>query len=120
MTTATSPPGETVMTKRRRHYWEHGWVVIPDVFSRNEVANIAALASAIGAAQLRVSPPKPLTVDHSRDGAIAARKLDWAYRLDPRFRSFILDSRLGATLDALAGRPVYLVRDQIFLKPARF
>jgi phytanoyl-CoA hydroxylase len=103
-----------------RHYWELGWVIVASVFSTSEVESIACLADRIGQAELSDDPTSRVTVDRSPTGRLAPRKIDWAFPKHPAFRSFVLDERLREILTSIIGRPVYLVRDQVFLKPAVF
>jgi phytanoyl-CoA hydroxylase len=103
-----------------QHYWEHGWVVVPEVFSLAEVGRIAAIADQVGQMELSDNPATPVTVDTSPVGRLFPRKIDWAFPKHEAFRSFVLDERLQQVITSIIGRRTYLVRDQIFLKPARF
>jgi ectoine hydroxylase-related dioxygenase (phytanoyl-CoA dioxygenase family) len=103
-----------------RHYRDHGWVVVPGVFSRGQVARVAEIASQVGLAELASIPATPMTADASSDGALAPRKVDWAFPKHAEFRTLILDSGLQALISEFIGQPGYLVRDQVFLKPPRF
>ncbi|WP_051028832.1 MULTISPECIES: phytanoyl-CoA dioxygenase family protein [Nocardia] len=101
------------------HYWEHGWVVIPDVYTRAETTAIAELAEELAWREYQTSDQHtPLVVD-TADGITEPRKLDWAFPKHPAFRTFVLDHRLTGLVAALLGQPGYLLRDQVFLKPAR-
>ena len=60
-----------------------------------------------------------MTVDASPTGRLFPRKVDWAFPKHEAFRSFILDQRLADVINSIIGQRTYLVRDQIFLKPAR-
>lgn len=102
------------------HYWEHGWVVVPGVFSRDRVARVAGIASQVGHAELGSDPATPMTADVSPGGALAPRKIDWAFPKHPEFRALVLDNCLQELITGLIGQAGYLVRDQVFLKPPRF
>jgi ectoine hydroxylase-related dioxygenase (phytanoyl-CoA dioxygenase family) len=99
-------------------YWENGWVLVPDVFTRDEVQSVAALAVAVGEQELRDKPHLPVNVDASADGAPQPRKVDWAYLKHRAFRHFVTDPRLVMIAQQLLGGRAFLLRDQIFLKPS--
>lgn len=102
------------------HYWTHGWAVVPNVFDATETAAIADLAEQLAWQEHRVATGThlPVTVD-SADGLSKPRKLDWAFPKHADFQAFVLDERLTTLVAAILGRPGYLLRDQVFLKPAR-
>jgi phytanoyl-CoA hydroxylase len=102
------------------HYWEHGWVIVPEVFSRTWVARIAEIADQVSQMELSGNPATPMTADACPAGQVAPRKIDWAFPKHAEFRAFVLDGHLQSLISELIGHPAYLVRDQIFLKPARF
>ena len=56
------------------HYREHGWVVVPEVFSRARVARIAEIAGQVSQLELSSNPATPMTTDASPAGQLAPRK----------------------------------------------
>jgi len=99
------------------HYWEHGWVVVPGVFSRAQVQRVADIADQLGRSELADGPVTPMSADMSSDGQFAPRKIDWAFPKHPEFRSLVLNPDLQELITGIIGQPGYLVRDQVFLKP---
>lgn len=108
----------TVTDKHIQHYWELGWVVVEGVYTPDETARIAEIAEDVGRREMSTQAATPVTVDTGDDGRAAPRKVDWAFPKHPAFREFVLDERLRAVVEAVLRHPPYLVRDQIFLKPA--
>lgn len=104
----------------RRHFREHGWVAVPDVYGSDEVDAVARLAADISSAELARAPEPSYTVDASGDGRLAPRKIDWPFLKHEQFRRFVLDPRLRRLVEALLGPDPCLVRDQLFMKPPRF
>lgn len=104
----------------RRHFREHGWVAVPDVYEPGEVDAVARLAAEISWTELARSPEPSYTVDASGDGRLAPRKIDWPYLKHEQFRRFVLDPRLRRLVEALLGPDPCLLRDQLFMKPPRF
>jgi len=102
------------------HYREHGWVVVPEVFSCARVARVAEIAAQVSQTELAGNPATPMTADASPAGQLAPRKIDWAFPKHAEFRAFVLDGQLQSLISELIGHTAYLVRDQVFLKPARF
>ena len=101
------------------HYWTKGWVVVPDVFSHDEMERMAELSMAAGKSQL--DSDNAMAVDQSVDGnAKAPRKIDQPFLKEPRFRDYVLDQQLRGLVEALIGRRPLLFADQIFMKPPHF
>jgi ectoine hydroxylase-related dioxygenase (phytanoyl-CoA dioxygenase family) len=102
-----------------KQYRQKGWVVVHDVFSRDEAERIAALALQISQEEVKQAKG-PYQVDHSADGKVAPRKIDHPFHKSAEFRAFVTDSRLVAVLRELMGVEPLLCTDQIFMKPPRF
>ncbi|MGL5825721.1 MAG: phytanoyl-CoA dioxygenase family protein [Nocardioides sp.] len=100
------------------HYWTHGWVVVEGVYTADETTRIARIAEELGWREMAAQTACPVTVDTGGDGQAAPRKIDWAFPKHPAFRQLVLDERLRVVVAAVLRHTPYLVRDQIFLKPA--
>ncbi|CAN5833527.1 hypothetical protein BH10CHL1_BH10CHL1_14350 [soil metagenome] len=101
------------------HYWEKGWAVADDVFTKAEVEKIAHLALQISQAELTKAGDR-YVADASADGELAPRKIDRPFWKQADFQAFILDQRLVEMLSTLLGASPLLATDQIFMKPPRF
>ncbi|MBV7336236.1 phytanoyl-CoA dioxygenase family protein [Chloroflexi bacterium TSY] len=101
------------------HYWEKGWVVVEDVFRRDEADKIAELALAISQQELEDADDR-YVVDASSDGEVAPRKINQPFLKHPDFQTFIMDERLLQLLTAFLGNQPLLATDQIFMKPPHF
>ncbi|WP_157172509.1 phytanoyl-CoA dioxygenase family protein [Nocardia pneumoniae] len=93
-------------------------MVVDDVFTREETRTIADLAEELAWQEYYAADRhNPVTVD-SANGVDRPRKLDWAFPKHPAFQRFVLDERVTTLVAAFLGRTGYLLRDQVFLKPA--
>ena len=102
------------------HYWQKGWVVVEQVFEREEAEQIAQVALSISQAELDAGESS-YAVDRSDDGQIAPRKIDRPFFKHPALQAFALDQRLNGLLTGLLdGKKPLLATDQIFMKPPRF
>ena len=106
-------------TNTYRHYWDRGWAVVPDVFSRDDVASVSRLAMAVAIAELSDAEVDSADVDVDVTGARAPRKVMEPFLKEDAFGRFALSAGLRTLLEAIVGKPVLLVSDQIFLKPPR-
>ncbi|MEM7032384.1 MAG: phytanoyl-CoA dioxygenase family protein [Chloroflexota bacterium] len=105
------------------HYWQHGWVVVENVFTPEEAEAAAQKALSICLAELAVEDEGQIShkIDRAEDGAVAPRKLDQPFLKDDVFQALALDSRLTTLLCSfLDGRKPLLARDQILMKPPQF
>ena len=102
-----------------KQYREKGWVVINDVFSRDEAEKVAELALQVSQEELK-QVKGSYQADHSADGKMAPRKIDHPYNKSEKFRAFVMNPRLVALLRELMGVDPLLCTDQIFMKPPRF
>jgi phytanoyl-CoA hydroxylase len=108
-------------------YWEKGWVVVESVFNPQEVEHIAAVATALGQEELRAAATGKdvglhgalYTMDKSKEGSSAPRKIDYPFEKNEHFKNLLLSERLVGIIGKLIGGIPLLVRDQIFLKPPR-
>lgn len=101
------------------HYWAKGWVVVEDVFPKEEAERIAQLALRISQEELTNAGDR-YVADASADGQLAPRKIDRPFWKHADFQAFILDQRLVTLLMTLLGAAPLLATDQIFMKPPRF
>lgn len=101
------------------HYWEKGWAVVENVFTRDEAERIAQIALELSQQELANANDR-YVVDASADGEVAPRKIDRPFGKEAAFRAFVLDQRLIQWLTELLGVPPLLATDQIFMKPPRF
>jgi ectoine hydroxylase-related dioxygenase (phytanoyl-CoA dioxygenase family) len=101
------------------HYWDKGWVVIENVFSRDACDELAAFATSIAKKQTADADPANV-VDRTDAGDALPRKINHPFLLDKRFRDFVLDTRLVDTISGLIGQTPLICTDQIFMKPPRF
>jgi ectoine hydroxylase-related dioxygenase (phytanoyl-CoA dioxygenase family) len=106
-------------TTIRRLYWEHGWVAVEAVFSRDDVAPIRDLAIEIAESELAMTAAPSSTTDVAADGSLRPRKIDWPFLKHQDFRRFALDDRLVSLVEDVLGVRPFLIRDQIFMKPPR-
>lgn len=100
------------------HYWTNGWVVVEGVYPADVTTRVAGIAEELGWREMAAHTATPVTVDTGGDGQEAPRKVDWAFPKHAAFQDFVLDERLRAVVAVILRHPPYLVRDQIFLKPA--
>jgi len=108
-----------ISQERYDQYWRNGWLVVEEVFTREEAEAIAQLALTVSQAELATATAGYLA-DRADDGQLAPRKIDRPFRKEAAFRRFILDARLQSLIEQLLGAPPLLVTDQIFMKPPRF
>jgi ectoine hydroxylase-related dioxygenase (phytanoyl-CoA dioxygenase family) len=101
------------------HYRTKGWVVVNEVFSRDEAEKIAELALQISTEELKDAKGS-YQADKAADGKTAPRKIDHPYHKSEAFRAFATNPRLVALLRELMGVEPLLCTDQIFMKPPRF
>lgn len=100
-------------------YWRNGWLVVEEVYTREQADEIAALALAVSQAELAAAPAGYLA-DQTDDGQRAPRKINQPFQKHEAFREFILAAQLQSLIEQLLGAPPLLVVDQIFMKPPRF
>ncbi len=100
-------------------YWERGWVVVNDVFTHDEVAAVKRLAMDVARAELEGKEGDDADVDLDAQGNRMPRKVMTPFLKDPVFGRFALSRKLRSLLRAIVGAPVFMVSDQIFLKPPR-
>ncbi|WP_051028831.1 MULTISPECIES: phytanoyl-CoA dioxygenase family protein [Nocardia] len=102
------------------HVGDHGYAIVPAVFTPAEAARIAEIAMTVSTHEMRHSRDG-FTVDRSADGtAEAPRKIDYPFQKHAEFRAFVLDPRLTELAAAVLGGPAHLMRDQLFCKPPGF
>lgn len=101
-------------------YRDRGWAIVEGVFSAAEVDRVVAVAMQVSRAELLARPDDASTVDTGDDGDLSPRKVDYPFLKHAEFRRFTLDSRLLSLVSAFLGRPGYLIRDSLFMKPPRF
>jgi phytanoyl-CoA hydroxylase len=102
-----------------KHYRTKGWVVVNDVFSRDEAEKIAELALKTSIEELK-EVKGSYQADKSVDGKVAPRKIDHPFHKSEAFRAFVTNPRLVALLRELMGVEPLLFSDEIFMKPPRF
>lgn len=113
------PPTSHALDQARTHLRQHGYAVVPDVFTHTDIAPITEIAMQIGLQEMRRSHD-PFTVDRSETGLLHPRKIDYPFQKHPDFRAFILDPRIIDLASTILGCPAYLMRDQLFCKPPGF
>jgi ectoine hydroxylase-related dioxygenase (phytanoyl-CoA dioxygenase family) len=105
-----------VETFRRR-----GWLVVENVFTRDEADRIAQVAWEVSQDNLKAEAPKGYLVDHDAEGKAQPRKVDHPFWRREEFRKFVLDQRVKDLVGQLVDDPnPLLATDQIFMKPPRF
>jgi ectoine hydroxylase-related dioxygenase (phytanoyl-CoA dioxygenase family) len=109
----------SVSGAEREHYWVKGWVVVEDVFGRNEADRVAEVMLAI-AGREHESVKDGYNLDISENGEQAPRKINEPFVKDALCRETLLDARLTSCMEALLGHQPLLFVDQAFLKPPRF
>lgn len=101
-------------------YWKKGWVVVEDVFKREEADQMAGLALAIAERERDVAKPG-YNLDASADGSQQApRKIDHPFLKYEGCRKFLLDGRLADIIKLFFNAKPLLFSDQIFFKPPRY
>ncbi len=105
--------------KLRDHYWDKGWVVVENIYTRDECESLATFATDI-AERETVKADANYAVDRTDTGQALPRKLDHPFKRDQRFRDFAMDKRLVDVITALFGQTPLIATDQIFMKPPRF
>lgn len=99
-------------------YWQTGWLVVNDIFTRDEATDVADLAWEICSREIADGTTSSL--DRGDDGEQLPRKLEQPFLKHERFKQMALDERLVAALTDLMPEPPLLARDQLFMKPPRF
>lgn len=102
-----------------KHYWEKGWVVVEEVFTREEADRIAQIALETSLQEM-TNANERYVVDASDQGETAPRKIERPFLKHREFQTFVLDQRLIRLLTELLDAPPLLTSDQIFMKPPRF
>jgi len=101
------------------NYYQRGWLIVEDVFTKTEAKSIADLALRRSQAELlkHDDSDRTDTTDFDEAGMPVPRKLDHPFLKDSAFRTFALDQRLQSLVSQLIGQLPLLVVDQIFMKP---
>lgn len=100
-------------------FWDRGWVVVPNVFAKDEIDQISRLAMAVAINEIAGDAGDESALDADDAGNPVPRKVNWPFTKDLHFRRFALSQKLRDLVGRVAGKPVLLVSDQIFLKPPR-
>lgn len=108
----------TVDSSLVQEYREHGFAVVPRLFSRAEVERLgghfdAMRRSRLAAGTLRVGDG----IRDAGDPLAAYPRLMQPHRHDSRSRAWLLDARLRSWLRAHAGRDPYAVQTMFYFKP---
>lgn len=101
-------------------YRDKGWAIVEGVFAAEEIDRVVAVAMQVSRAELLARPDDASTVDAGEDGHLGPRKVDYPFLKHAEFRRFALDPRFSGLASAFLGRPGYLIRDSLFMKPPRF
>ena len=101
-----------------RCYEEHGYTVVPGLFSRTETDRLRAhfdamRRSRLAAGTLRVGD----NITDTDDPLAAYPRIMQPHRQDSVSREWLLDARLGSWLNALTGRDPYAVQTMFYFKP---
>ena len=101
-----------------RHYEEHGYTVVPGLFSRKETDNLrghfdAMRAARLAAGTLRVGD----NITDPEDPLAAYPRILQPHRHDAVSRDWLLDARLRSWLNALTGRDPFAVQTMFYFKP---
>ena len=106
---------------------ERGWLVVENVFTRDEAERVAQVAWELSQSELGREPAKHSTnaptylVDRGADGQALPRKIDHPFQKHEALRSMALDPRLVRLVGELVADPKPLLcTDQVFMKPPRF
>ena len=91
-----------------RHYWEKGWAVEEELFSRAEADRIAGIALELSQQELS-GDGDGYVVDKSDDGEVAPRKIDRPFLKKETFQTFVLDRRLYENTADLLAVDAYVV-----------
>ena len=101
------------------HYWQKGWAVAENVFSREEADRIAQIALEVSTQEMQESEDS-YVVDASAEGETAPRKIDTPFLKRIEFQAFVMDRRLTQMVEQMLGASPLLSGDQIFMKPPHF
>ncbi len=101
------------------HYWQKGWAVAENVFSREEADRIAQIALEVSTQEMQESEDS-YVVDASAEGETAPRKIDTPFLKRIEFQAFVMDRRLTQVVEQMLGASPLLSGDQIFMKPPHF
>ncbi len=108
---------QTLTSEQVEHYWRKGWVAVPDVFSAEQVDDLARRAIQMSYAELLASEKPTYVVDVSTDGTMAPRKIEMPSLKDDLFHAFLFEGRLTSLVTSLLREAPVLIRDQLFMKP---
>ena len=100
-------------------YHELGWVVVEEVFTRDEADAICREAMDVSSKELE-DAVAGYAADESEDGSLAPRKIDNPFVKSAVFRQAALNREMRDIMTGFLGREPLLARDQIFMKPPRF
>ena len=106
--------------KQRRQFDEDGFLVIPAVFSKREITQMAAEADRLAQWQVNISlalgHPTPRLDVHRRDGRVVLRKMQPVNDVSPVFTMFSRDERVVGPLRDLFGCEPMLMEEQLNYK----
>lgn len=110
------PPlaGAALSAGQSAHYREHGYLLLPDLFSAAEVALLAE-ESALLQAQAAAGGPRPQVI--TEPGAGAVRSIFDVHRDNALFARLVRDPRLLDAARTILGSEVYIHQSRINYKP---
>ncbi len=101
----------------KQKYEAQGWVVVEEIFSKQEIENLLKIIMGIAEQEKRqprfVSSLERLSLNQER----IPRKINQPYLLHPIFVNFLSNERLLEILHLLLDDNPILATDQVFLKP---
>jgi ectoine hydroxylase-related dioxygenase (phytanoyl-CoA dioxygenase family) len=103
------------LTEVRSSYEREGFVVVPELFRRQEITDLRAYTDAL----LFQRDPMYLQTAYAKNGAVKLVKVSSLVERDPRYRQLAQRPALVDIVEALIGSGARRFRDVLVVKPAR-